>query len=339
MNKLRRNSIIFLLISGFLIWYILKDKFNESMHIILGSNIWWVIGALVLYIIYFVIESIILKNVVGQINTKFTLKKALKLNSVTKFFNGITPFASGGQPFQVYEMSKDGIKPALGAIVCVELFLIFQTTIVALSVVAIIANVIFKIIITTKILKRLIWVGFIVNALILLLVYVLCTNNKANRGILHFIIKALHKIRIIPDQEKALSTINRLVKEYSDGYKELIKNKKNIIKCFILEVICLLILFIAPLFVFNSLGPHDYLNVAKCIIISVYVFFVGSFMPMPGGAVGTEMAFISFFASHINDQLLASALISWRFITYYLPTIIGGIIFNIGSSRKKDKLA
>jgi uncharacterized membrane protein YbhN (UPF0104 family) len=57
---------------------------------------------------------------------------------------------------------------------------------------------------------------------------------------------------------------------------------------------------------------------------------IGAFVPIPGGSGGIEYAFVAFFGFYITGSTLMAMLLIWRFITYYLSLLIGGlvIIFN-----------
>jgi uncharacterized protein (TIRG00374 family) len=91
--------------------------------------------------------------------------------------------------------------------------------------------------------------------------------------------------------------------------------------------------FLIPQLVFNALNIPHQLNIFTSIITGVYIFIMSSFVPIPGAAGGVELGFVSFFANFVPKKLLPPALIIWRFITFYLPTLVGGIIYNFFGDR------
>ena len=109
MKKIKFRSIIILLITIFLFWYILKDNFVKSIDLIASSNKWLILLSILTYIVYFIIEAYLLKLLIDKLCKKYSFKKVIELNIMTKFFNGITPFSLGGQPLQVYELSKNKV--------------------------------------------------------------------------------------------------------------------------------------------------------------------------------------------------------------------------------------
>ena len=61
MKKIKLRSIIILLITIFLFWYILKDNFVKSIDLIASSNKWLILLSILTYIVYFIIEAYLLK--------------------------------------------------------------------------------------------------------------------------------------------------------------------------------------------------------------------------------------------------------------------------------------
>ena len=97
--------------------------------------------------------------------------------------------------------------------------------------------------------------------------------------------------------------------------------------------------YMVPLCIFNALGPTMNLNVFSCLVASVFVYMAGSYIPIPGGTGGMEYGFMNYFANFVAPALISPALILWRFITYYLPTLIGGIAFNINKNKNEKHLS
>ena len=76
----------------------------------------------------------------------------------------------------------------------------------------------------------------------------------------------------------------------------------------------------------------DYLSFTglEAIVASAYVMLIGSFVPLPGGTGGIEYGFIKFFGIFIiSDVKLKALMLLWRFVTFYMGIIVGGIALNI----------
>ena len=70
------------------------------------------------------------------------------------------------------------------------------------------------------------------------------------------------------------------------------------------------------------------------IVLVSFISIISSYVPLPGGIGGQEYLFILMFGVYVNQPLLSSLMIMWRFITYYLPMIVGAVIFNIKNKVK-----
>jgi len=83
--------------------------------------------------------------------------------------------------------------------------------------------------------------------------------------------------------------------------------------------------YLIPFFVFKSFDLNINIGIFEVIVCSSFTLLIGNFVPIPGGSGGIEFGFMQFFSSFVSNSILASALIIWRFITYYLGIIVGGI--------------
>ena len=113
------------------------------------------------------------------------------------------------------------------------------------------------------------------------------------------------------------------------------KDKLFLFRCIIIQIIALIIRFSVSLFIFKALELSDQITFIECLVTSIFVFLSGSYIPIPGGTGGMEYAYYGFFNKFIIGAALNSCLIIWRLISFIIPVLIGGIIFNISSSKRK----
>ena len=109
----------------------------------------------------------------------------------------------------------------------------------------------------------------------------------------------------------------------------LLKNKKRFIKLILINCLAFLCLYIVPLTILFSFGNYNSFDGIIAITLVSFISIISSYIPLPGGMGGQEYLFILLFGVYVNQPLLSSLMIMWRFITYYLPMITGSIIFNI----------
>lgn len=335
MKHTKRNSIIILIITILVLIFILKDDYYEIMNHLKHANLLWLFISILLYFIYFLFDQLSLHNIIKQYNDKFKFQFSLYLGIITKFFNGITPLATGGQPMEVYEMHKKGISYSNGANIVIQNYIVFQIALVFWAIISITLNQIFRFFEYIPILQQLTIIGFIINFVILILLFMVSFSKNFNRILVTFFINIGYKLKIVKDKEKSLKKWNEKCSEYYENAKVLLHNKKVFTKCVIYQILSLSIFYVLPLFIAWSLNLGDNLNVINSIAASSYIYVMGCYVPIPGASGGMEYAFIGFFGNFLSDAPLKALLIMWRFMTYYVPTILGAIIFNIFNNQEK----
>ena len=53
-----------------------------------------------------------------------------------------------------------------------------------------------------------------------------------------------------------------------------------------------------------------------------FVSMVSGLVPLPGGSGAAEYCFSAFFSAAFNEQMIKSAILIWRTMTYYLTIMI-----------------
>lgn len=332
--KVKRNSLIVLSLTILMFYLILKDNFDNTIAVLQTSNFGWIIVGLAVFILSVFIESVVLKKIVCRYKKNYSLRKSFNLNIITKFFNGITPSSSGGQPFQIYELTKNNIKISDSTNIVIEFFLVYQTSLISLSFFCYIVNLIFNIVEFNNTLTILFYLGLFLNTLTLTLAIIVGRSKKVSKKILLFITKVLFKLKIVKNQKKLIDKIEVSCNEFYEGYKELNKDKTFFIKCIIIQLIALIIRFTVSLFIFKALELDNNITFIECLIASIFAFLAGSYIPIPGGTGGMEYAYHSFFNKFIIGAVLDSCLILWRLISYIIPVLLGGLLFNLSKTKK-----
>lgn len=337
MNKKKLSAFILIILTIIVFYYLIKDNYKEIFASIANANYWWLLLGLILYSIYLLVQSIPFYEFTKMHKHNVSLKFYIYLSVVTNFFNGITPMATGGQPLQIYEMHKKGISVVNATNIVLENFIVFQFTAVFLGMIALVANCIFHLFEVNPLLENMTIIGFVLNTLLLLFVIVASFSKTFIQKIITFILKLLNKIKIVKDIDKQKEKWNKTCLEFYENFQILLKHKKLLFKNILMYIISFLAYFSVPICIINALGIDTNVNLIMTIIMSSYIFLASSYLPIPGATGGMEYAFLGYFGNFITGFKLNSLLLIWRFITYYLPLIVGGITFNIHSIKNNTK--
>ena len=326
------NILIILVISLFIMYLLLKDNFNEIMANLLKANILFLLIALLLMILNVLFQSFSMHQYLKIIEPNYKFKDTFVLMFSALFFNAVTPFSSGGQPFQVYILNKQKIDVSRSTNALIQNFLSYQIALIIMGVLAIIINSFLNIIPNTSLLRHIVIIGFIVNVLVLAFILYLSKAKSLNTKLFNKILNFIFKF--IKNKEGLKNKINDKIDEFYNANEYYKANKFLLVKTILLNCMSLLFLYSIPVFIFYSIGQN--INLIDSIVCSSYTFFIGSFVPIPGGTGGLEYAFLEFFRVFASSAIISTCMILWRFITYYLSMILGAIslVFIKGDETK-----
>ncbi len=320
MKKTIKSIILILLIGIITLYLVFKDDFESKIvYLFSYSKIWLLAGVICIFLYYF-LKSLVIYYCTKKFKKDYKLKEAFFLNLSVQFVNNITPFSTGGQPYTLYKLNKQGLSAPQSTNVVIQDFIVYQIALILLSTIAIISNTIFNIFPNDHLLKKLVLLGYLINFGVIIILFIISFNKKGNK----FILKIIYKIIIKFTKKKDLKEkFDTFINDFHISAKELMKSKTHFIKIIFINIIALIILYLIPFTLI--MGLNFYLNPLLVIVCSSYVMLIGSFVPLPGGAGGLEFSFMAFYGTYISSDMLASIMISWRIITYYLGTFIGAL--------------
>lgn len=327
--KKKSNIIILIIITILVLFFSLKDNFEETITQIFTMNIWYLLIAFLLLIIFWIFRSYPIYTFCKKINKDFKYLSALQLTLRTQFFNAVTPFATGGQPYQIYFLKTVGIDYASSTSIVVENFIVYQIALVVLGILALITNQIFHIFTKVPFLQQLIALGFIINALVIIVMFLVAFSKKMNKFFINIGINILTKLRIVKDREKKLKEWDENINRFNKSANILLQDKKTFILNIIYNFLALCSLYLIPLFILYSMCNFTAFTAGESIVTCAYTMIIGSFVPIPGATGGLEYGFMQFFGNFITGSKLSAMMLVWRFITYYFGMIVGAIALNI----------
>lgn len=329
LKNIKKNTILLVLITIIVLYFVLKDDFNGIVQSLENMKLLYILLALVFYII-----SVLLKGTMNYIiindSEKIPLREAIGQNVIAQFFNGITPFSTGGEPMAVYMLRERGIPVSKATNYMVQSFIFYQTALVICGLVAVVYNAVFQIFPKVQFLQHLVVLGFLINFAIVLLLLV--TFSKKVTDVLCNIAKKLcKKFKINREPED----IEKKFEEYHAGFAEMKKRKYLFFLGVAVNMASLIFLYITPYFILRGMGDDTSLSVMNTLVSSAYVYLIGGFVPIPGASGGIEYGFMRFFGNFVGGSTINAMLLVWRTLTYYFGMILGAIIFNVRERVKK----
>ncbi len=332
-----RNILIAVLVGFGTTFVIFKFISNDSfMNLLLNTPKWIFLLGFLGYSTIYVVNAIQNKIILWRLRQKMSFLALIRNSILGFFFDFVTPFAMGGQPYTIYDFTKHGVSSMAASNTVISRFL--SRNVIAITICLAVYVVFIKIFISLGIGGGVFLAGFTISMTMTLLILVFTVSNRIKKKffkILH--LKFFKKIfgvgHLTPEQIE--SKIDSKVMEFRTSLKILWKdNLGYMILEAILQVIStvlqVLILYLFILyFVDRSL---DYPSFIEVLLMHFAMGYVVYYAPTPGSSGAIETIYLlilgsSFFTSSVNKTPILVAIISWRISTYYIPMFVGMIVF------------
>ncbi len=328
---------------------------GESMHSLqrMVSNISWnyfalLIGVVLLYIL---LESAKYSYLLKISTGKFRFRNSVKVMFLGKYYDGITPLGTGGQPFQIYYLHKKDI-PA-GVATAVPLVKYIVSTIVVCLVAAVffgIAPAVLPVGWGSTTLLVIAWLSMLGNLLIPVAMLLASLFPRAGKKFTVKLVGLLNRMHLVKHKYPTMRKYIYEIDEYRASLKAIIRRWWLILP---LVVICILDVFVSfslPFFVMLALARYIVVPTTamffEMLLLSLIAFYSASLVPTPGNSGALETTTSIIFATVLVKYTGLSPLIGWivlvwRLFSYYLY-ILSGIGINIfeiirGAVRRRAK--
>ena len=328
------NILIILVVLIIVLYFSLKDDYNEIMNAIFNMDIKWFVISILLFCLYRILVGMSVYKLAKVNGEKISLFRGIQISFIIPFFHGVTPFAGGGQPMEIYYLHNENISITKATNITVQNFIVYQISLVLMGFFALIYNRIFGIFPANSLIKKLVILGILINLFVLVITFVLSFGKVINKFILNQGINIMSKLKIIKDVDKTRDKFNEYLHNFHKNAVKLKKNKRQVIFNIIINILGIFSLYMVPYAVFRGLGINN-LGIIDAVVSTAYVMTIGSFVPRPGGTGGIEYGFMYFYGNLISGSVLNAAMLIWRFVTYYMAMIIGAIF--LGMYRKKEE--
>ncbi len=324
------NIIVGLMTAVLLVYFIVSDGGIIDLLKSDEAIIWWLLVAGVLvYDSSVIVDAIVTYIFIGAQYPKVRFIDALKISCVGVFFSAITPSNTGGQPMQLYLMSKMNISVGFGSACMTQKFIVYQFVTMAFSVLAIILNFQhFSIAFQGFWASAFVVLGFLVQLGLTALLLIVCYSERLTGKLLGFVAKLLRKLRV-RDSDRKIAKLTREFHMFLDSNRMLAQNKKRMVMIYSLVAVQVLLILSVPFLVYLAFDMPRIASAAgqpvgnwfDFICIQSFVLFTSNLIPLPGASGGAEAAFALYYSGFFMGKT-KPAIVAWRFITYYGSIIL-----------------
>lgn len=336
-TKLIFNILVFAMSIGLMAYFCLSPNgLADLLKSTIGFKFEWFVFGFLCQISNILLDCILIYLFIKGSNCNISFKDCFKAGMIGQFFSAITPSSTGGQPMQIYFLSKQNINAGNSASALTQKFIVYQSCTVLYSIFAIVAcSDLFK-----SILNPIIWrisiIGFLAQVLIIVLLAIFSFSKKATNKIISVSVMLLSKIKIIKQPDLIIDKIQKQLVLFHDSNNDLYKNKSLLIKTCIITIVQLTAIFSIPYCIYRGFGLSGD-SLLSMICAQAFVSMTASLVPIPGASGASEGSFYIFFKTFFVNNTLKSATIIWRSLSYYLTILISAPFSMLTKNKNKSE--
>ncbi len=267
---------------------------------------------------------------------KWRFKNSVKVMFLGKYYDGITPLGTGGQPFQIYYLHKKDIPagvasavPLVRYIVCTIVFCLVAAALFITANFVLEGNAAAS---TTVMIVA--WISMLCNLAIPVIIVFASLFPRAGKKFVVKLVSLLAKMRIVKRKYAVTKKYVREMDEYRHALKTLLSNFVKLLPMVLFSLIecaCYVLLPFSIVIAVSGVAPGwDILLEMACL--SMISFYSSSLVPTPGNTIANEAMTILVFTAVAGNPAFAPVsgwvTLFWRFLTYYIY-ILSGIGINV----------
>lgn len=324
-NQIR--SILFIVVlMAITITYILKDySISHLLKVIRNAHPFYLIAGILCMFLYAGCQAINLFLIVKKLSRPAPFSHCIEYAYIGNYFGAITPGASGGQPAQMYYMSKDDIHVDISSITL--FFMVFASQISILFIGGVFIFLRFSILSQfPNWMKYLLVLGSIVMIGLTLILSALMFMGKTIPYLVHLGIRIGASLRLIKKPDAVKSKLDEIVLSYQEKSRVILKNPGLFVEVFLVTIIQWLAYYMVTYMVYLGFGYRDYGALDLMASQSMIIIALAA-VPLPGSVGVAEKATLAVFAPFYNAGQLPSAMILSRVINYYLQLFISFSVY------------
>ena len=337
----------FIILTGLALFYVLKDNVKETFSKLLNIDLFPFLVCLGLVTFMVFLDGVLLTIFSKTYKKDYKFHQGFICSIISACFSAFNK--AGGHLVQAITLSKQNVESYHSASIITMNFLMYQLTLTIYSLVFVFVGYQYVKDIPLDLLGNMpifyiSLLGFLIDVLFLLLILLFSLSKKFHSFLIEigiFFIKLFHIKKDVDTYRK-----ERLLKvtTYRIEFKRLLHHKKLVISTFLVGCVRQIITNSIPFFTLWCMDV-DVMKIGYFPLLcgSSYLNLITTFIPTGAPEVGFQSIFSYFITTNLgisDTSFLSSSNLLWRFLTFYLPIIVGGIVFFFykGPDKKKIKI-
>lgn len=355
------TAIFIVLVVGVLAFTFYKDFFaNDAGQADFGAlggifaKCWfYLLLALLSLCLTFVCKGVKLSVLCKETTKKWHFKTCMETAVIGLYYNYVTPLAVGGQPFEIYHLSKHGVHGGVASALPIATYILNQFAFVIIGIFSLVAYNTGLFMQDGKIINFdvvpfnvLAIIGLLCCMIMPVIVILFCMLPGVGTRLVKWVIKIGGKLRIVKDPEATTEKTIKNVRHNAKCLKQLASAPAAFITAFLLSFFEHLSLssiayFTLRFFGFDAPNVNGLVEWTQVVMLCSILYAAISFIPTPGNSGAADLSFYVLFSTGILVKGGGfSAMLVWRILSFYSFIIIGFIFTTAKrkADRKKAKL-
>lgn len=324
--RIARNALVFVLLLCLTFFLIFRNQdFGEFISILSSTNKMFILIALLVMLSYFILEAINIKLMLKSFGEKISVFKGLKYTFIGYFFSAITPASSGGQPMEIYYMTKDKLSGANSTLALLIEACGYQIATLSLGIICAIIN---PQTISSGLLPLFI-LGILINGCALLVLLFSIFSERLTKKIVDIFLNILRMFKIKNlDQKK--TKIYKALDKYNDSANYIKAHKGHFVLAASVVFLQILCLHSISYFVYRALGFSE-LSYLTVVTTQAVLFSMVSGIPLPGSVGISELVHLKIYNLLYPEFYIHSAMLLTRSINFYYYVLISLVVVLINA--------
>ncbi|MCR5692205.1 MAG: flippase-like domain-containing protein [Eubacterium sp.] len=320
------NAIFLIALIGLTVWAVFRDQdLGQVIQLISRVHPAYLVMGFCLVIVYVCSESVIIKHLLHVVKIKAPLLNCIRYSFIGFFYSCVTPFASGGQPMQIYYMRRQKIDVPSATIVLMMVTIEYK----AVLIIAGVALAIFG----QGIIQGLpddaslfLYLGIGLNLFFVFAISLLIFMPDVAKTIVLWIYSFLKKIHLMKEKNNRAQRLEESMEVYRNTSDFLKKNKMSIVLTTLITFLQRFFLFLITYVVYRSFGLREY-SMLHIVLLQTIISISVDMLPLPGGMGISEFLYMRIFVPVFKSPAAVSAsMVISRGFSYYALVIVSGIV-------------
>lgn len=325
-KKILTNLILLLALSLGVVFIIYKKTSTADLDlkaIFLSMNKKFLVYAMVSFILFRVMEAAGYYKLFSTIKVKVPFKRCMTYSLVGYLFSQLTPSGGGGQPAQLYFMTKDGIGLDDGLSTLLPFNIIYHLSLSFMGLVSLSSRL--RPLILAGKLKAFFILGILAQLTMSLIIILAFKKGDFLVGVISFIAEKIKKVPFLKRFYRDKDYIRRKLAVVKSNMWTLLNRKSTFITVLIIQFFMIFFLYAVAYFTYRALGFSTY-SIFDIVKVQCLITIATEFIPTPGSAGFAELAMFSGYRGLVGQDSALVWMMANRVLMVYLIVILSLLV-------------